>query len=243
MRGDYYRVAVTLRSDRQARLNAMRTSWASMCANHPEALELWGDRKEFFDKLEDAMKRLQHQEFVAAQAEASELAILAESKGFFDKCFHVTIRPRPDVTDFESFRSLVVKYTQSKAFAACCYTFEQKGLSDDTIGTGFHAHMVVRLAAGRTKTHCLQTAGKLTEMCGNAGLQFDKASRPWAIIENYWLNYESRDGHKADTQHWDSLWRSKMNLQPLYGDRDAFKPIPLPSPEGDGSSSTTLSFD
>ena len=232
MRGDYYRVAVTLRKDRLDRLNAMRTSWADMCSQYPESLELWGDRTEFFDKLEDAMKRLQHQEFVAAQAEASELALLAESKGLIDKWFHVTIRPKPSVVDFDAFRVLVDKYARSKTFSTSCWTYEQKGTSNDSLGTGFHAHLVVRLAPGRTKTHGLQTAGKLLEMCGNAGLQFDKAPRPWSIIDSYWLKYESRDGHKAATQSWDAMWRAKMSLDALYGDADAFKPIPLPSPGG-----------
>lgn len=239
MRGDYYRVAATLRQRR----HELRAAWTQALQTCPEVSEILGDQDEYFIKLDAAMKRIQHNEFIAAQAEASELAQLAESKGLFDKCFHVTVRPKPDFTDFAAFRSLIVKYAESKVFTSACYTFEQKGLSEDTIGTGFHAHMVVQLAAGRTKTHCLQTAGKLLDMCGNAGLQFDKALRPSTIIENYWLNYESRDGHKAATQHWDALWRMKMNLLPLYGDRDAFKPIPLPSPVGDGSTVTSLSFD
>lgn len=239
MRGDYYRVAATLRQRR----HELRAAWTDMFQAYPEAIDMFGDQNEYFDKLDAAMKRVQHNEFIAAQAEASELALLAESKGLFDKCFHVTIRPRPDVTDFDAFRVLVDKYSKSKTFSASCYTFEQKGTSNESLGTGFHAHMVVRLAPGRTKTHGLQTAGKLLDMCGNAGLQFDKASRPWSIIDSYWINYESQDGHKATTKTWDAMWRNKMSIAPLYGDTNAFKPIPLPSPEGDGSSTHTVHFD
>lgn len=239
MRGDYYRVAAHMRQRR----NDLRKMWDNMFAAIPEAEAMFGNQSDYFDKLDAALKRVQHTEFLATQAEANELVSLAGGDDIMARCFHVTIRPMPSVVDFDAFRVLVDKYAKSKTFITACWTFEQKGTCDDTLGTGFHAHMVVRLAPGRTKTHGLQTASKLLTMCGNAGLQFDKAPRPWSIIDSYWLKYESRDGHKAATQSWDAKWRAKIGLNAIYGDADAFKPIPLPSPGGDGSSTHTVHFD
>lgn len=234
MRGEYYRVAARMRETR----HALQRQWEMICDEHPDMLAQYGDRKDFFEKLDAAMMRVQHDEFVKAQAEASKLADLVSTEG--EMCVHATLRPQPGAIDFASFRSLVLKAVEAKVLKDYCFVFEQVGTSQESLGEGFHAHIVARLANGRTMSHVKNTWSKLSTVCPGAGFLIKPAGRPWGIIEKYFAHI-SKDGHKEVTAEWDTVWRNREGLKAMYGNPEAFRPIPLPSCEGDGPS--TLRFD
>lgn len=237
MRGDYYRIACTMRQHRKD----LRDAWENVFLAYPEALEMFGQAKnEFFEKLDAAVEDIQIEDFKATQALATRCAKAANGD---EEYWHITIRPKADFADFAKFKKLVDKYTKSKCFKHVCYTYEQKGTTEETLGTGFHSHLCVCLADRRTKSHALQAAYALRSVCDDPGIKFKPCfTTPDIFITNYLVDYKSKKGHKEATKTWDALWRTKMRLEAMYGDRDAFGPIPTKY-GGDGSNTHTVHFD
>jgi len=151
---------------------------------------------------------------------------------------HISIRPREEYTDWPAFREAITSFTQSSIFSAAVWSFEQKGETDNDLGKGFHAHVVVRLQPGRYNSHiirALKQTGILGAMCGDAGCQIDTAKTPHQLIQGYLLDYVSpADEHKETTRESDAKWRTREGIMPIYGNLSAFgvePPVPLePSP-------------
>lgn len=138
---------------------------------------------------------------------------------------HITIRPRDDFTDWPAFRAAVLRFVASDLFTAKVWSFEQKGTTAETLGTGFHVHIVVRVKPGRFLSHIKTAADRagLLKMCGNAGFQVDLAKTPTQLIQGYLLDYLAPDDeHKEITQVPDAHWRRRENLRQIYGDLNAF---------------------
>lgn len=223
MRGDYYRIAQKMDEEREAYCQVWR-DLRDMGAEDLITLD-------FIERINEWMKARQERVFDRIQAHSSELAARvrpAEVK----HCWHLTIRPRPNACSFDEFRKLVDKLAKSRCFTDVVYVFEQKGTSAETMGTGFHSHMVVRTSDNRTKTHLRTAASKLLNVCGEAGLQIERASRPAQLIEKYLMAHESLDGHKEETMEMDCIWRTTMGLEPIYGSPEVFRPPPTKSEEG-----------
>jgi len=128
----------------------------------------------------------------------------------------ITIRPKTSDITFKNFMDKVMKFVQRKCFIKYTLSFEQKGTSDETLGDGFHVHIIAEMKqrskgevlrdtvstfSGCTAAHCIQVA-----ICKN----------PEALKDGYLLNYESEDNHKIVTKEWDSKWRSSLGLANIY---------------------------
>lgn len=131
--------------------------------------------------------------------------------------FVLTIAPKHDV-DVIDFITLVHKFAKSSMFIAYAYAFEQKGTTLDTIGTHPHCHIVV--ATTYCKSHILRRVrDKFECMCDEGGMQVDKSKTPSQFITNYLIAHigrEDKPDAKSLTSGTDSLWRTQMNLIPLY---------------------------
>ncbi len=52
----------------------------------------------------------------------------------------VTISPKPNVT-FDKFKTTCIRYAQRKMFKKSWLVFEQRGVTEEELGKGFHAHI------------------------------------------------------------------------------------------------------
>ena len=130
--------------------------------------------------------------------------------------FFVTIRPAPDA-DWPKFRDKVHKWCgTSMAWSWNAYVFEQKGMSDDTLGAGFHVHIV-----GRSTLHKAnllnRCADAFKDFAAKAAIQVSYANSAWKVWNRYLLNHTSTDGHKELTKKWDAKWREREGLKHAYG--------------------------
>lgn len=129
--------------------------------------------------------------------------------------FFITARPNPECT-WINFYNAVYKFTNRKCIQIYTLSFEQKGTSEETLGTGFHFHMVAK-TTHRSKGECLRdTKSSFAKTCAENAIQVNPTRNPNDIIKKYLLEYESEDSHKACTKEWDALWRKKMDLDDLY---------------------------
>lgn len=129
--------------------------------------------------------------------------------------YMVTVRPKPGV-EWEEFRKQTDKTCmKSKQIEKCAYTYEQKAETEDKLGEGFHMHMVCKWNKpwSQVLQSCKAAWGKLAdENC----IKVRECPNPEEVLQDYMVDYKSKDGHKDKTKEMDTLWRQRMGLQPVY---------------------------
>lgn len=151
---------------------------------------------------------------VRRHIETAELAFEFHLATLKPTVWEVGIRPR-DGTPFEEFRDKVIQFSTAALWdGETVFTFEQKGTSDDTLGQGFHAHIVGK--SSRTKSAILKEAKRrFGAWCPEPNVR--KLTRVQQYIQDYFVDYKCDDHDKACTQEWDAKWRLAQDLLPLYG--------------------------
>jgi hypothetical protein len=165
--------------------------------------------------------QIHKQEFIEVLELSSELhQTFLEFKQPTDKRFFITIRPDDKRVSFELFRTKVLDYLSRKCFVGYTAQFEQKGVSEETLGEGFHVHIVAKMKQ-RSKPEVLRDTlsswkGWIEEgwIAGNC-IQVEISSNGEALIQNYLIEYKSDDEHKMLTLEWDEKWRQSNNLKLL----------------------------
>lgn len=167
-------------------------------------------RKEFKEILR--ISRLLHEDY------QETLQVCAEN------WFFITIRPNEKLINFPDFYNKLRTYLQRLCFLEYHCSLEQKGTSEKSLGQGFHCHIVAN-TKHRSKAECLRdTISTFKNICAENCIEIDKTREPTKIVNEYLVNYNSKDGHKIITKEWDTLWRTKNNLKDIYTIED---PLPL----------------
>lgn len=127
----------------------------------------------------------------------------------------ITIRPNLTTTWVE-FKQVCDKYLSSKRWIDGSYSYEQKGESLDTVGTGFHLHIIAD-TTWRSKAECLRdTINAFKSCCAPNCIKVIPTKTPQKLIKDYLVDYKSDDDHKEVTQVWDALWRDNLQLPHLH---------------------------
>lgn len=151
-------------------------------------------------------------------------------KGKEAKWYFVTIRPNKHT--FEEFKERIEsRLLKRKIILDIKYCYEQKGMTDDTLGTGHHMHAIIlskQQSPGNLARELLST---MNGFCGSAGVKVQTSTNAEEHFERYCMNHGSEDGHKELTKEWDKKWRSMKGLQEFYVS-------PKPSTVGDNNENT-----
>lgn len=132
------------------------------------------------------------------------------------RMFFITIRPKCDSTTFDAFYILITKLMNRNCFSNYYVTFEQKGTNDESLGHGFHTH-IITCATQRGKAEVLRDVHSTVKGCTEKHcIQVDITYNGENMFQNYCIDYESKDGHKVSTKLWDQKWRSKIGLADYY---------------------------
>lgn len=155
------------------------------------------------------------------------------------QAYFITIRPDTKKIKFCDFYNDVRKFCLRKCFETFKLSFEQKGMSDDTLGDGFHVHIVACMKQ-RSKGEVLRdTISAFKGYTAPNCIEVLTTRNPDELVDNYLVNYKSDDGHKAPTQKWDALWRTQENLEGLYS---GSMPIKSVSASTTKAIKTTITF-
>lgn len=148
---------------------------------------------------------------------------IATEKGLYadkvKKTYFITIRPKCTIT-FDEFYNNVKQYVDRKCFINYQLTFEQKGTSKETLGEGFHTHIIAHMKQ-RSKGEVLRdTISAFKHQCEPNCIQVDilKSDSDYKQTLAYITDYTSDDNHKLPTKEWDELWRTNNNLKNIYTD-------------------------
>lgn len=136
------------------------------------------------------------------------------------QAYYITVRPDTKKVGFVEFYNDVRKFVERKCFIDYKVTFEQVGVTEETLGEGFHVNIVASMkqrSKGEVLRDTINTFKRYT--IANA-IQVQTTRNPDEVVENYLVNYESKDGHKAPTQQWDAAWRVREGLANLYKSPD-----------------------
>lgn len=127
--------------------------------------------------------------------------------------FMITIRPECKKINLHTFKKDVDDYLKRKMFKhihICSY--EQKGTTMDTLGHGYHVHIIAETTC-RSKGEVLRnTISTFQQYTAANCIQVDTCKNPEGVMNDYLIDYKSQDGHKEITKEWDSIWRTQEGL-------------------------------
>lgn len=137
------------------------------------------------------------------------------------KWFMITIRPDCNKITFDMFYTKVLSFLDRKCFLKGSYSFEQKGESNDSLGQGFHAHIIVECTQIGKAQVLRDVLSSWNEWIKNEWIspnciQVDKSPNHVELKQNYLIDYKSNDGHKEKTKQADLTWRHSLGLQNIY---------------------------
>lgn len=147
---------------------------------------------------------------IAYKEVATEMGLL---KAKATNTFMITIRPECKKINLHTFIKDVNSYLERKMFKHIhICTYEQKGTNLDTLGNGFHVHIIAETTC-RSKGEVLRnTIGTFERYTAANCIQVDVCKNPEDVKQRYLIDYESQDGHKEITKEWDSIWRDKEGI-------------------------------
>lgn len=127
----------------------------------------------------------------------------------------ITIRP-PHNTSWLRFRDDVHAFVTRWAprWSSWEYAFEQKGESPETLGHGFHVHLLISTTTPNYyKSHIIKSLQRYFSYVAANCIQVDSVrnlDRAKAYIRG------EKEASKLVAVHHDILWRNKENLQQIY---------------------------
>lgn len=141
---------------------------------------------------------------------ATEMGLLGNKA---TNTFMITIRPECKKINLHTFKKDVDNYLKRKMFKHIYIaTYEQKGTTMDTLGNGFHVHIIAETTC-RSKGEVLRnTISTFERYTATNCIQVDVCKNPEGVMNDYLIDYKSQDGHKEITKEWDSLWREREGL-------------------------------
>lgn len=206
----------TLAAREEKMLSKMKSEYRKI---HQHGIDDIIDKKDI-EKMEEQLDEIFERTYrravkrmLAARAINEELE-LTEPKG--NRMYYVTIRPKCNSITFDDFYILVQKLMNRKCFDGYMLTFEQKGTSDDTLGHGFHVHFVAKMKQ-RGKDEVIRDVYSTVKHCTEKHcIQVDITYNGTQLFNNYCIEYESKDNHKASTKEWDAKWRKNVSIADYY---------------------------
>jgi len=157
-----------------------------------------------------------------AKLEVAEKLGLNSTQNYF-----ITIRPDETKCSFAEFHTYIQKFVSRACFLSYHLAFEQKGLTPETLGRGFHAHIVAHMKQ-RSKGEVLRDTCRTFEKIAAANcIDVQCAQRPEGNINKY-LKHISDDGHKEATAEPDALWRKQLALEEIYTDLNPIRALRQP---------------
>lgn len=146
--------------------------------------------------------------------------------------FWITLRPGVEHEHrFAEFKHIVLtKYLTRSCFLSHRYAWEQKGDTPETIGFGYHIHILASCPNYLMKTQLLKdTKSTFKKFCNGdvpeafIQIEYVKTKEHFFNIRAYMMGYKT-DTWKDPACELDKPWREKHGLDDLYGSLDLENP-------------------
>lgn len=201
-------------------MKALRDKFANIGSSSNEATE-WSNITYWRElELDMRMGLLMQDRFTAVKKSMIEEGLLPNSVKAekITKMYFITVRPNESKTTFKRFFELVGQFVGRECFEHFTLAFEQKGLTPETLGSGYHVHILAKMhqaSKGQVLRDTISTFKRCTsENC----IQVDKVKTKIDAdrIMGYIRDHLAQDGHKILTEAQDALWRQREGIEALY---------------------------
>jgi len=151
--------------------------------------------------------------------EAGELPYLTRGEKI-SRTYFITVRPDPKKIMFSNFYHKVIEFLNRKCFNNFILVFEQKGIDDDTLGQGFHIHVLAKMTQESPGKVVEDTFSTFKDSTAQHCIQVDRVKTvdDYERVLGYIRDHKAKDGHKKLTAETDVAWRKSLGLQALYTD-------------------------
>lgn len=95
-------------------------------------------------------------------------------------------------------------------------SFEQKGTTTETMGHGYHTHIIATMKQKSKGEVLRDTQSSFQHTTAPNCIDVSLCKNPEEVVQNYLIDYVSNDNHKITTKEYDSIWRTSLNLQATY---------------------------
>lgn len=142
--------------------------------------------------------------------------------------FWITLRPGDEHRNrFTDFKHLVLtKYLTRNCFISYRYAWEQKGETPETMGHGYHIHILAHCPNYLMKTQLIKdTKSTFKKFCNGdvpdafVQIEYIRTNDHFNNIRAYIMGYKT-DSWKDEACAMDKPWREKYGLDDLYGTLD-----------------------
>lgn len=124
---------------------------------------------------------------------------------------------------FKDFQLLVSKALSKLWIKEYVYVFEQRGITEEEAGKGFHLHAIIKRPDDKKPSHCVREfANTFKKCCDTSNFHFfqvkfidvDEKDRKMEYILGE--KQSTAENQKDIKQVIDKIWRSKINIQPYF---------------------------
>lgn len=149
-------------------------------------------------------------------------------------CF-ITINPKSDI-ELAQFVKKVEKLANRNLFTSVLWVYEQRGNTESTMGTGFHAHILAKRNVNYKPckiANCVRNTCKtlVKDIKSNNLVNIQFIGESWADDKRQYILGEKIADGKAEKQVLDKKWRIKNNLKPYYNNAPQGQEISAEKPK------------
>lgn len=135
-------------------------------------------------------------------------------------CF-ITINPSPEVT-LTQLQEKVEKFVKRNMFEKYRYVYEQRGSTEENMGQGFHAHILLKrnlnYKPSKISVNTKNTFKGITQVDNPQILNIQHIGEDFAKDKDEYIDGVKTGEGKDKKQQIDKIFRKKNNLESVYGD-------------------------
>lgn len=123
----------------------------------------------------------------------------------------------------EEFKQMVNKMVTKVWLKEYVYVYEQRGMTIDELGKGFHLHAIIRRPDDKKPSHCIrELSNTFKKACDTSNYHFfqvkfiDEAEKDRKLEYILGTKEFTEQDRKDLKQNMDKVWRSRFNIQPYF---------------------------
>lgn len=142
-----------------------------------------------------------------------------------ETAYWIGISPDNSKISLSTFSTICKKFVERVPVEKFVLAYEQRGKSVQEMGNGFHAHIMIWVKKGskswRSKAEILRDCqSTFNKCCVPECINVQITNNPKEIIQNYLVDYASKDEHKIATKEIDLMWRNQYGIKNIYENED-----------------------
>ncbi len=136
-------------------------------------------------------------------------------------CF-ITINPSPEIT-LTQLQEKVEKFVKRNMFDKYRYVYEQRGSTEENMGHGFHAHILLKrnlnYKPSKISVNTKNTFKGITQVDNPQILNIQHIGEDFAKDKDEYIDGVKTGDGKDQKQAIDKIFRQKNNLESIYGEK------------------------